>query len=105
MKFEILITLLLISWLSSRFHNRIANVYLQAEMDLNDAISERNELNSHAAALERARGALEEELGATSAALAEREKAMAGLGHEKEAIARQLAEMEVTVRTSVSYSG
>ncbi|XP_047738339.1 centrosome-associated protein CEP250-like [Hyalella azteca] len=75
--------------------NLVAIEKEKAELELNDALSERNELHAHAAALERSRNALEDELSAASAALTERDKTLTALTGEKEALSRRLAELEL----------
>ncbi|KAF2365634.1 hypothetical protein FHG87_003615 [Trinorchestia longiramus] len=67
----------------------------KVELELNDALSERNELHAHATALERTRNALEDELAAANGALVERDKQLNALSSDKDSTNKHLVEVEI----------
>lgn len=64
-------------------------------MELNDVISERNELHGQLTALERIKISLESELTTLTNTLAEKVKLIEQLNTDKEGLTKENAEMEV----------
>lgn len=68
---------------------------MQTELELSDAIAERNEIHGHLTSLERTRSGLESDLETLSVTLDEKTRLVDQLNQDKEGLTKENAEMEV----------
>lgn len=78
-------------------------LFLQIELELNDIISERNELHGQLTSLERVKTNLESELTTVTNTLAEKVKLIERLNSDKEGLTKENAEMEASIQHILLY--